>query len=359
MRQTPGPPWAAGVIFLLAAASLASAQASLSLRDILRKNIEASGGKATLAAVRNLSFKTGSQRHFASAAGDLKVLTGKDPVVTEAVLASGGRVRRNSFGTTSDVTGPERTVFRTLGKLYAGLFSLAKFQGELVLVGTRSFGPEKFYHLTTKGGAGPVAVHFYLRADDFLLKRLVFQGATPEGDRVEVNYDFAPFEEAEGGLRLPSGWFVSQVGSRGNLVEMSDVKTNLPLGKDFFAGAECNAGQAEASPGRMKGNVLDWNSSPFGLTIVTNWTKKDADRAGLRTGDKLLLLLDEDEYELTFYGSAKELPPPNEQAKGTRLLAPQPWGGEAFAVQVIGGETGAAVAKLKPLAPISVRKIAN
>ncbi len=110
----------------------------------------------------------------------------------------------------------------------------------------------------------------------------------------------------------------------------------------------------------MKGNVLDWNSSPFGLTIVTNWTKKDADRAGLKTGDKLILLLDEAEYELTFYGSAKEVPPPNEQAKGARLLAPQPWGGGAFAIQVIGGDRRSPVAdKLKPLAPISARKIAN
>lgn len=358
MRQTSSRRWAAGVIVLLSVACLVSAQASLSLKEVFRRNIEAAGGKAKLGQVKNLSFRTGGTLNIASTSGELKVLTGRGPVITEAVLVSAFQVRRNSFNNVNDVTGPQKTVYQTLAKLYAGLFSLAKFEGQLKLEGLKSFGPEKLYHLTTKAPSGAVAVHFYLRSDDFCLKRLVFRGATAEGDKYEVNYDFAPFEETAG-LRLPLTWFVSQVGTRGNLTEVSDVKTNQPLDKGYFTKVEINAGKSEIAPGQMKGNVLDFNSSPFGLMIVTNWTKKDVDGAGFKTGDKLILLLDEDEYELTFYSMAGEVPPPNELAKGSRLLAPAPRGGDAFAIQFIGGDAASIMAKLKALSPVSVKKSAN
>jgi hypothetical protein len=337
---------------------MAAAQNNLSLKDILRKNMEASGGKARLAQVKSLSFRTGGMQNFVSSTGQLKVLSGKHPVVTEAVLVAGGKVVRNSFGVASEVSGPQATVYQTMAGLYAGLFSLARFEGRLQLVGVESFGPEKLYHLTPKRPAGPVAVHFYLRTDDCLLKRLVFSGKTPDGDKYEVNYDFAPFEEVEG-LKLPLSWFASQVGTRGNLTEMSEVKANPALDKGFFAKAETNVGRTEASPGQLKGNVLDWNASPFGLTIITNWTRKDVDAAGLRTGDTLVLLIGEDEYRLAFYAQANELPPRNELAKIGRLLAPMSRGGETFAIQVIGEEGGPLAAKLTPLAALSLKKTAE
>ena len=358
MKGTFRRRWVAGTIILLASASMAAAQNSLSLKDILRKNIEASGGRAKLAQVKTLSFRTGGTRNVVSSAGELKIMSGREPVVTEAVLVAGGKVVRNSFGVQSEVTGPQAAVYQTMAKLYAGLFSLIKFEGQLGLVGVKSFGPEKLYHLTPKAPSGPVAIHFYIRADDFLLKRLVFSGTTPDGDKYEVNYDFAPFEEVEG-LKLPLSWFTSQVGTRGNLTEMSEVKANVALDKDFFAKAETNIGRSEASPGQLTGNVLDWSASPFGLTIATNWTRKDIDAAGLRTGDTLVLLIGDDEYRLAFYAQSNELPPRDELAKGARLLAPMPRGGETFAIQVIGGEGGPVEADLAPLAALSVKKIAN
>jgi hypothetical protein len=358
MVRTSGRRSAAGVILILASALLASAQASLSLKEIFRKNLEASGGKAKLGQVKELSFKTGGMRNFVSAAGDLKILSGKDPVITEAVLVRGEKVQRNSLNVTSDVTGPQKTVYQTLAKLYAGLFSLAKFEGQLNLEGLKSFGPAKLYHLTPKAKSGTVGVHFYLNADDFRLKRLVFRGTTPEGDKYEVNYDFAPFEETEG-LTIPLAWFASQVGTRGNMTEVTELKTNQPLAKDFFASLEVNVGKTESGPGEMKGNVLDFNSSPYGLTIVTNWTKEDIEKAGLKTGDKLAFDLDGTGAELIFYASPGELPPQNDLSKGARMLAPMPRGGEGFAVQFIAVDSSAVNAKLKTLAPISVKKISS
>ena len=348
----------AGSLIFLASAALIAAQASPSLKDIISKNIEAAGGNAKLAQVKNLSFRIGRALYVVSAGGELKIVTGRDPVVTESVLIAGGKAVRNSFGVVSEIAGPQATVHQTMAKLYAGLFSLAKFEGQLELVGVKSFGPEKLYHLTLRGPGGPVAVHFYLRADDFLLKRLVFLGTTPDGDKYEVNYDFAPFEEVEG-FKLPLSWFDSQVGTRGNLTEMSEVKANVALDKGFFDKAETNIGRTEASPGQLKGNILDWNASPFGLTIITNWTRKDTEAAGLRTGDKLVLRLGEDEYPLAFYAQSSDLPPRNELAKVGRLLAPMSRGGETFAIQVMGEEGGSLAAKLTPLAVISVKKFVD
>lgn len=356
MLRTSGRRAGAGIIIFLTAACLVSAQANLSLKDILKKNLEAAGGKAKLGQVKNLSFKTGGTRIFVSAAGELKILTGKDLVVTEVILVRGDKVQRNSLNVISDVTEPQKTVHQTLAKLYAGLFSLAKFEGQLKLDGLKSFGPAKLYHLTPKAQSGRIGVHFYLNSEDFRLKRLVFQGSTPEGDKYEVNYDFAPFEETEG-LTIPLAWFASQVGTRGNMAEVTELKTNQPLAKDFFATFGINAGKTEVVPGQMKGNVLDLNSSPFGLAIATNWTKKDIDKAGFKTGDKLILLVDEDEYELAFYAQSSEVPPPNELAKGTRLLAPASRG-DGFSVLMIGGDAGL-MAKIKVLAPISVKKTGN
>jgi len=88
--------WAAVILYLIGAASMAAAQNSLSLKDILRKNIEASGGKAKLAQVTTLSFQTGGTRNFASSTGELKITSGREPVITEAILVAGGKVVRNS-----------------------------------------------------------------------------------------------------------------------------------------------------------------------------------------------------------------------------------------------------------------------
>ncbi|HYA49327.1 MAG TPA: hypothetical protein VEG35_06470, partial [Burkholderiales bacterium] len=364
MRRTSWQRWAVGAVVFLAAACLVSGQAGLSLKEVLRRNVAAAGGKAKLAEVKNLSFRTGGGRNFVSASGQLKIVTGKDPVVTEVVLVNGGKVMRNSLDKVNEVAEPQRTVYQTLAKLYAGLFSLVRFEGELKLEGLRSFGPEKLYHLTPKSPKGPVAVHFYLRSNDLCLKRLVFQCKTAEGDKFEVNYDFGPFEETAG-LRLPTTWFVSQVGTRGNLMEITDLKVNEPLGAGFFSTLDLNAGSVKAGPGFMEGNVLEAVSSPMGLIIRTNWTKKHVDQAGFKTGEELKLEggggASGFVTSVIIYLSANDVPPVNELAKGARILAPGPQGDGTFALLMAGpADPGLkSSAQVEPLTPISVRRIAK
>jgi hypothetical protein len=274
-------------------------------------------------------------------------------VITEVILVKDGQVRRNSYNTVTDISDPEKTVYLTLSRLYAGLFSLLKFEGDLKFEGLKSFGPEKLYHLTL-AKPGPVIVGFYLRPDDFRLKRLVFQGKTAEGDISEVNTDLGPFEAVEG-REMPLSWFSSQVGTRGNLAEVTEVKLNQPLAEDLFSELKVNVGTTEAGPGRLKGNVLDTNSSRFGLIISTNWKKDDIEKAGLRTGDKLTLLAEGVESELVFYATSAEVPNPSESAQSVRALT-QPWFGETYVLQFGGGDTAAIASKLAPLAVIEIRK---
>lgn len=344
---------AASVLLLVAFVRLSSAGEDLSLKAVIQKNIDASGGKEKLGRFQNLSFRTGNARFVVTSKGDYKIITGKNPVVTEAILVKDGRVRRNSYNTMTEISDPEKTVYLTLARLYAGLFTLIKFEGELKLEGLKSFGPEKLYHLKP-AKPGAVDVGFFLRADDFRLKRLLFQGKTPDGDVYEVNTDFGPFEPVEG-YDMPLSWFSSQVGTRGNLSEVTDVQMNQALSEDLFTRLDVNIGTTEAQPGRLNGNVLDFNSNRFGLSITTNWRKGDAEKAGFRTGDKLSFLVEGVESELIFYATSAEVPNPNESARGIRVLT-MPWFGDTLVIQFIAVETDSVASKLKPLAPIEIRK---
>ena len=345
----------AAAVFLLAAFPLFSlAGEELSLKAVVQKNIEASGGKEKISQVKNVSFRAGNTRFLIAASGEVKLSTGKDPVVTEVILVKDGRVMRNSYNTIAEVSDPEKTVYLTLAKLYAGLFSLIKFDGELKLEGLKSFGPEKLYHLTP-AKPGAVEVGFFLRPDDFRLKRLVFRGKTAEGDIYEVNTDFGPFEAVEG-INMPLSWFSSQVGTRGNLSEITDVKLSQPLPEELFSELKVNVGAIEAGPGHLRGNVLDFNTSPYGLMIATNWRKGDLEKAELRTGDKLSFLVEGIESELVFYASSSEVPSRDELAKGARLMMPMPRGGDTFVLQFIAVDTAPIASKLAPLTPIEIRK---
>jgi hypothetical protein len=343
----------AAVLLLPAFSRPSSVGEDLSLKAVLQKNIEASGGKEKLGQVQSLSFRTGNTRFVASANNELKLSTGKDPVVTEVILVKDGGVRRNSYNAVTDMRDPEKTVYLTMAKLYAGLFSLIRFEGEIKLVGLESFGPEKLYHLT-QARPGAVEVGFFLRPDDFRLKRLVFQGKTAEADVYEVNTDFGPFEPVEG-FNMPLTWFSSQVGTRGNLAEVSEVKLNQPLPADIFTLLDINVGATEALPGQLKGNVLDFNSNRYGLSVNTNWKKNDVEKAGLHTGDKLAFLIEGIESELVFYATSAEVPNLNELTQGLRVMT-FPWFGETYVLQFIAVDTAAIASKLKPLTAIEIRK---
>lgn len=352
MRKTAWFGIAIGALFLMALPSIAWAQTETTLEEIVNKNLQASGGREKLLQVQNLSFRTGATKCVSAPSGKLKLITGKEPVITEVILVSGGKVQKNSFNEMSEITGLQKAVYEALAKLYAGIFTLGKFEGQLEFEGVKAYGPEKFFHLVAS--SGPLKIGFFLRTEDFFIKRLVFQGMTPEEDKYEVNYDFAAFEETNG-LMIPLSWFSSQVGGRGSTEEVTEVQKNQVFEDDFFTRLDVNIGTTEAAPGRLKGNILDFSSSPYGLTISTNWRKTDIEKAGFQTGDKLAFFVDDIEAELTFYASASELPSQNVLAEGARLMLPQRRG-DLYVIQFFAVDMGQMMSKLNPLAAIAINK---
>jgi len=362
MKHSKRARWAAAAALGAGLVLAVSGQAGLSLKDVLAGNVRSAGGRAALDRVRNLSFEAGGERYIVSAKGELKILTGKAPVVTGVVLATAGEVRRNAYGTIGEVTGPRKALYEVLAGLYSGLFSLEKFEGRLVLRGLQAFGPERLYHLACATKVGGCDVDFFLRPDDFRLKRLVVRGSTPEGDVFEMNTDYPAFEEVDG-LSMPTSWFVSQVGTRGTLVEVTNVKTNLPLDEGFFAALNVNIGTTRARPGFMSGNVLDVSRSRGGTMIVTNWTRRDVTAAGFKTGDELTLTLGGPDLGKTatavFYSEADEVPPASGPQGGGCILAPAPRGGETYVVRP-GGPGGSDLAgSAEAMMPLTAERKGN
>lgn len=344
---------ASAAILILAAGLQAQTSPTPGLKEILEKNILASGGKEALSRVECLSFRAGPARYYVHSNGLMKIVLGKDPVITEAVLIGPAKAQRNSYNTTSELTGQQKAVNQCLSRLFSGLFTLANFEKQLQFQGLKSYGPEKLYHLSSN--LDGVKADFFLRPDEGHLKRLVLQGSTTEGEKYEVNYDFAPFEETEG-LIMPLSWFTSMIGSRGILYEVTELKVNPPLEKDFFSRLEVNVGTVEATEGILRGNILDFNTMPNSLMIVTNWTRKDVEKAGFRTNDRLTLTLEGAEAELAFYASPNEAPPMGVLAQGAVIMALNPRAGETYVIQFIATDTSPISPKLKLLAVLEVRK---
>src|SRR4030043_1058954 len=103
MRRAISAGAAAAILAFMAFSAPASSGEELSLKEIIQKNLESSGGREKLGQFQNLSFKTGNTRFVISASGAIKLSPGKDPLVTEVILVKDGRVRRNSYKTIAHV----------------------------------------------------------------------------------------------------------------------------------------------------------------------------------------------------------------------------------------------------------------
>jgi hypothetical protein len=338
---------------LVGLSCLIQAQTNLSLKDIVMKNIQASGGKEKISQFRNFCFKAGLATYHVSSDGKMKITSGKEPVITEVILIHPDRVQRNSFNEITDVGGLDKTVYQCLAKLYSGLWTLANFEKQLSYEGVKAFGPEKLHLLSTKTEG--IKINFYLDSLEYRMKRILFQGYLPDGQKYEVNYDFGPYQEFEG-LELPTSWFCSQVGARGTLFEITDMKLNQLLEADFFSKLEVNAGQVEVAESFLKGNVIEFRVVPNSLYIITNWTKKLIEKAGFKTKDHLIVSLDGVEKELIFYASANELPSQSTFVEGAQIMTFDARAGETYVIQFYATDFSQISEKLAPLLPIQIKR---
>ncbi|UCC41067.1 MAG: hypothetical protein JSV96_06465 [Candidatus Aminicenantes bacterium] len=333
------------IVFLLGSIFMSCSKAN----KIVEENIMAAGGKENLSRVKNFSFKYGSTTYYISDGGLMKLTQGREPIITEAILVNQDDVRRNCFNKITELTGRQKFAYQCLAKLRSGLFTLAQFKGQLAFKGLRKFGPKEHYLLATK--VGDLDVEFYLDPEEYTIKRLVLKGFDTAEGQYEVNHDFGPYQEING-MKIPASWFDSQVGARGRLFEIKDVKLNQNLEEDFFSKYEVNVGNVEIGKAALGGNVIQSSFRRNVLTISTNWTDDCIQKAGFKAKDRLILEIDGKDIAVDFYESQ---PPRDAISPGANFMVPNPRS-ENYIIYLISPKDKDLVEKIEPLLPIRVKK---
>jgi hypothetical protein len=340
----------AGLLVFLCSILLLYSQADLSVNDIVERNIQAAGGKEALSKVKNYSFKHDSLTYYMSTSGVMKLIDGKEPVITEVILVEKDKVKRNCFNNVTEMAGFVKSTYKCLAQLRGGLFTLANLKDKLEFKGQKNFGPKKHYMLITD--IEGLKVEFYLDADEFTLKRLVFKGFDQSRGKWEVNHDFGPYQEING-IKIPSSWYSSQVGTRGSTFRISDVKINPLLDKDFFSSIEVNVGEVKIAEGELSGNIIESSFRRNMLQISTNWIDRCIKGAGFKSKDKLILQMGDKEIEIDFYES---FPPRETIGPGSKFLVPNRRS-ENYIIYLISPEYKQLLEEIEPLLPIRVKKI--
>ncbi len=192
---------------------------------------------------------------------------------------------------------------------------------------------------------------FYLDSEEYTIKRIVFKGYTPGGDKYEINHDYGVYQEIEG-FNIPSSWFGSQVGTRGQLIEVSEVTFNQTLPDDFFSTLEVNVGEVKIEEAGLSGAVVEVEFRRGVLIIGTNWTSKCVQKAGFKTNDTLILSAGGKDIDIEFHESQ---PPRNALGPGAKIMLPNRRD-ENYLVYLWSEEFKDLAEALSPLAPIQVKK---
>jgi hypothetical protein len=350
MKKIRMAAFAIGTALVLNCAVPNHAQQQNTIKEIVGKNIQAAGGMDRISQIENFSFKDNGTVYYISDNQQMKMTSGKDPVITEVVLVNPASAKRNCFNKLSDFGPLQEQTLQVRARLYSGLFTLLYFKDDLEFGGKRKFGP-RFYDLATTK-TRDLEIEFYLDTQDYLLKRIVFRGHSPDFGKYEINHDIGPYQDIEG-LKIPSSWFGSQVGTRGNTHQVSDVKLNLELGKDFFVNYDVNVGKTDFSEGVLRGNIVDFEVGRGSrIMISTNWTDDCVQKAGFSSGDKLILSIGTNKLEVDFYASQ---PPRSAYGGNVDLMLPNR-GDENFVVFIQTSGHQDLAESLEPLLPIQIKK---
>ena len=179
--------------------------------EVLNKNIAAAGSADRLAGVDNLSFKTDQRTYYMSKEGNMKITVGTPPIITQSILAIESGVQRNCYNDITDVIPLMASTYRVQALLRSGFFTLRNFRDNLSYDGLKKYGIKSLHKFSTT--IDKLDVEFYIDDGSFTLQRMVLKGVHPVTGTYEVNNDFGPYKDYEG-IRMPSSWFASQVGTR-------------------------------------------------------------------------------------------------------------------------------------------------
>lgn len=336
--------------FFIASSYFSFSLQKLSTEDLVKKNIQAAGGNEKILQIKNYSFTFDSIKNHSSSDGRMKISAGRPPAVTEVICAGPDKVIRNSFNRLSEFKGLLKNTYQALAMLRSGLFTLKNFSSQLEYKGMKTYGLKNYHVLSTL--VGDLRVMFYLDPQEFMIRRIVFEGDDETAGNYKINHDMGPYQDIEG-IRIPSSWFSSEVGGRGVLYEISNVNWNEPLEDTFFSSLEINIGSVEASPGILKGTVIEFMYQRNLLLIGTNWTEEAIQKAGFASKGKLILRIKDLEVKIDFYDSN---PPEGTMHPGAKLMIPSRRG-ENYHIYLWSPDFKNLSEEIKPLLPIEVRKI--
>jgi len=317
--------------------------------DVIAKNIAAAGGSEIMAGIESYSFSFGPTTYTMSAEGPMKMTVGKAPIISEVILVNDQGVRRNCFNNLSQFQGLDADAYRVLAKLRSGLFTLKGFLGELGYQELKSYGPQQMHRLTA--AMGGLQIEFSVDANTHELKRLVLKGYEEAQGNYNVSHDFGPYQEI-GGIRLPSSWYSSRVGTRGSVFEIQDVRLNPDLEPGFFENVDVNTGDVEINPGELKGSIVEFAFQRGRLTLGTNWTARCVQGAGFEPEDTLILTILDREVELVLYNNR---PPQGAMGPGKNVMLPN-FQSENYNITLISEEYQALAETLEVLMPIRLGK---
>lgn len=325
-------------------------QENLSAEELVKRNIKAIGGKDKIEKIKNYSFQANQQMHYISSLEEMKIISGKEPIITGVILVNKDKVQRNCYNKITEIKGLTKATYQTLAKLRSGLFTLKNFRGQLVSKGIKKYGRDSFYKLTAE--VGNLNVEFYVCPEKYLIRRMVFSGYDPVRGRYEVNHDFGYHQEIEG-ILLPVSWYSSQVGSRGNVNEISHVRINQSLEKDFFENRDVNVGKVEISQGILKGNIIDFDTSRKDTIVLsTNLTIDCIEKAGFEPKDTLILKIEDLQIEIVFHALR---PPGSAYHPGAKMMIPN-GRDENYIIYILSSEYEKLIEKLRPLLPIQIKE---
>jgi|Deesub1362A_J573_1020465.scaffolds.fasta_scaffold00607_16 hypothetical protein len=334
--------------FILLVNSSSLPAQTISLKEIITRNIQAAGSQTQLARIKNYAFTARNQRFYLSAEGKMKITVGQNPAISEIILVNGEKVVRNCYNNISQYSELLKASYQVMARLRSGFFTLKNFQDDLQYEGLKKFGLKQHHVLSNH--LGSLEIRFYLDPQTFRLKRLVLRGFDAEKGHFEVNHDFGEYQQFDS-LYLPASWFVSQVGTRGQLFEISDVKFNLKLPANFFDSLELNIGQVEVKPGLIKGNIVNFNIARNNrLTLDTNITLNYLNQANIQPGSQVTLKIGDTQLAVKFYSAR---PPREELGPGAIFMMPDIQD-KHMIVYILSTKYGHLADILKPLLPLEL-----
>ncbi len=301
---------------LLSSTALEQSNASLTLIDIITKNIAAAGGKTKIEETKFISFTVPSTRlkdaadtYYASSTGDMKVVSKVKTLVPRTVIVKKGHIECNDFSSAMKLTDLEKVKLVCFAKIFSSAFTLKKFAKQLTLTGLKKYGPEKFYLLHT--AIKDHTIKFYIGAGDFLLKRVLFEGFDEKQGNYKSTSAFANFVDSNG-VKIPTTWFESYLGAAYSNInkeqKITDIKINPEQEKGFFQRPAVNFGKVSISAGGLEGNVIYSNAYPPRTVIMTvNWTSKMVEQAGFKSREAVLVKIAGEEFPATYVSSVYKL----------------------------------------------------